>query len=305
MTTRRICLILVALSSATIAAQQPAPAAESAVVTSSIDVDGVALRVRSSFARGTRAPGPVVVFETGAGIPVETWDAILEKVAVFAPVVAYDRSGTGKSPWDGESPTPQHANQRLKKLLDALGVPSPIILVGHSWGGALARYFAGEYPQMVSAILYIDPTDVTTTEAMWQQMFASFGATTKDLDAFFAVMDTSTRDLPPPVRAEALMMMNLLRTRTVEERGLKPAPNLPASVLLASRITPLPKGMVPFDGDAYVKALQSARVISLRSWAHGSGRYLVVEGAGHFVYRDAPDVVINEIKHLLGATRAQ
>ena len=57
------------------------------------------------------------------------------------------------------------ANQRLKKLLESLGVPSPFVLVGHSWGGALARYFAGEYPQLLQAILYIDPTDVTMTEA--------------------------------------------------------------------------------------------------------------------------------------------
>ena len=87
---------------------------------------------------------PVVVFESGAGMPLETWDPILEKVAAFAPVVAYDRSGTGQSPWDGQPPTPQRANQRLKRLLELLGVPSPFVLVGHSWGGALARYFAGD-----------------------------------------------------------------------------------------------------------------------------------------------------------------
>jgi pimeloyl-ACP methyl ester carboxylesterase len=219
--------------------------------------------------------------------------------------VAYDRSGTGQSPWDGQSPTPQRANQRLKTLLESLKVPSPFILVGHSWGGALARYFAGEYPQMVKAILYIDPTDVTMTEPMWQQMFVSFGATAKDLEAFFAVMDSSTRSQPDAIRAEALMMMELLRSRTLEERHLKPAPRIPSSVLLASRVAPLPKGMLPFDGDAYARALQNARVNGLRAWTQGSGRYLVVDGTGHFVHRDAPDVVIKEIQRLIDGTRAQ
>lgn len=299
MTTVRISLILVSLGIVTLAARQ------TALVTSSIEIDGVALHVRSSLAKKTDAPVPVVVFESGAGMPLETWEPILEKVAAFAPVVAYDRSGTGQSPWDGQSPTPQRANQRLKKLLESLGVTSPFILVGHSWGGALARYFAAEYPQMVTAILYIDPTDVTMTEPMWQQMFASFGATAKDFDAFFATMDTSTRSAPAAVRAEALVMMDLLRTRTLEARQLKPAPNIPSSVLLASRVASLPKGMVPFDGDAYVRALQNARVNGLRQWVQGSGRYLVVDGAGHFVYRDAPDVVIKEIQRLIAGTRAQ
>lgn len=303
MTTVRISLILVSLSIVMLAAQQTVPSSQQGLVTSSTEIDGVALRVRSSLAKSTGAPGPVVVFESGAGMPLETWDPILERVAAFAPVVAYDRSGTGQSPWDGQSPTPQRANQRLKKLLESLGVPSPFILVGHSWGGALARYFAGEYPQMVQAILYIDPTDVTMTEAMWQQMFASFGATAKDLDAFFAVMDTSTRSAPTAVRAEVMVMADLLRTRKLEERDLKPAPNIPTSVLLASRVASLPKGMVTFDGDAYVRALQNARVNGLRQWARGSGRYLVVDGAGHFVHRDAPDVVVKEIQRLIDGTR--
>ena len=241
----------------------------------------------------------MVVFESGAGIPLDSWDAILEKVSAFATVVAYDRPGTGQSPWKDHSLTPQSATQRLKKLLDALNVTEPVILVGHSWGGALARYFAGEYPQMVKGVLYIDPTDIFMTEPMWQQMFASFGATAKDLDAFFAMMDSSTTNLPPAIRAESLMMMQLLRTPTVEQRAIKPAPKVPSSVLMAGRIASLPKGMVPFDGAAYAKALQTTRVEALRSWAANGGRYLVVDGAGHFVYRDAPDVVVKEISSLV------
>jgi pimeloyl-ACP methyl ester carboxylesterase len=305
MTTIRTTLILASLGIVALAAQQNPPASQPTLVTFSTEIDGVAVRVRSSLAPGTEARVPVVVFESGAGMPLETWDPILEKVAAFATVVAYDRSGTGQSPWDGQPPTPQRINQRLRKLLETLRVPAPFILVGHSWGGAMARYFAGEYPQMVKAILYIDPTDVTMTEPMWQALFESFGATAKDMEAFFAVMDTSTRKMPGAVRAEALVMMDLLRTRTVEERQLKPAPSVPSSVLLASRVVALPKGMVPFDGAAYAKALQNARVIGLRQWTHGSGRYLVVEGAGHFVHRDAPDVVVNEIKSLIDGSRAR
>jgi pimeloyl-ACP methyl ester carboxylesterase len=272
---------------------------QSVLVTSILDVDGVAVRVRSSLATRPDPQAPVVVFESGGGIPLETWDPILDKVAAFAPVLAYDRSGTGQTPWDGQPPTPQRTNQRLKKLLDTLKASSPIILVGHSWGGALARYFAGEYPQMVSAILYIDPTDVTMVEPQWQQMFKSFGASPKDLDAFLTAMEGTLKNAPPAVGAEASMILDLMRTKSVENLHLKPMPKIPASVLLASRVPPIPKGMVPFDSDAYGKALHSTRAERLRSWAHDGGRYTVVEGTGHFVHRDAPDVVITEIQSLI------
>jgi pimeloyl-ACP methyl ester carboxylesterase len=303
MTTFRLIPILFLASMVTLAAQQTTPTTPPTLVTSSIDIDGVALRVRSSLTKSRDGSVPVVVFESGAGMPLETWDPILEKVAAFAPVLAYDRSGTGQSPWDGEPPTPQRVNQRLKKLLVSLAIASPVVLVGHSWGGALGRYFAGEYPQLVKAILYVDPTDVTMTLPVWEQLFASFGATPKDLEAFFSNMETSVKDLPPAVRAESLTLMNVLRTRTIEERQLKPVPKIPSSVLLASRIAPFPKGMVTFDGDAYVKALQNTRVERLREWAHDGGRYAVVDGAGHFVHRDAPEVVIEEIRRLVTGAR--
>lgn len=289
-------MVLIAFNAAASEARQAAPP-QSTMVTTSIQIDGVAVRVRSSLA--PRHGAPVVVFESGASIPLDTWDPLLEKVAALAPVVAYDRPGTGQTPWDNQPFTPQRANERLRKLLDALKVTSPIVLVGHSWGGALSRYFVAEYPQMVKAVLYIDPTDVTMTEPMWEQMFASFGASPQDLNAFFKVMDTSTTSLPAAVRAESLAMMELLRTRTLEERRLKPAPAIPSSVILAGRIAPLPKGMVPFDGEAYSRALQSTRVTGLRSWARAGGQYVVVDGAGHFVYRDAPDVVFKEIQRLV------
>lgn len=276
---------------------------QSVLVTSTIDVAGVGVRVRSSLATGRDPQAPVVVFESGGGIPLETWDPILDKVAAFAPVLAYDRSGTGQTPWDGQPPTPQRTNQRLKQLLDTLKVSSPIVLVGHSWGGALARYFAGEYPHMVSAILYIDPTDVTMVEPQWQLMFASFGAAPKDLDAFVTAMAATLKSAPPAAGAEASIILDLMRTKSVDDLHLKPMPRIPASVLLASRIPPIPKGMIPFDSEAYGKALHNTRADRLRSWAHDGGRYAIVEGTGHFVHRDAPDVVITEIQTLIASHR--
>jgi pimeloyl-ACP methyl ester carboxylesterase len=129
------------------------------MTTTALDVDGLSMRVRAAALAG-RKPGQVaVLFESRGSTPLETWDPVLSAVATFAPVVAYDRAGTGQSTWDSLPPTPERVAARLRRLLDVLGVPPPYVLVGHSWGGVLIRYFGGSFPRDISGMVYIDPTD--------------------------------------------------------------------------------------------------------------------------------------------------
>ncbi len=45
--------------------------------------------------------------------------------------------------------------QRLHALLEALGIPPPYILVGHSMGGAYIRLFTALYPREVAGLIFI------------------------------------------------------------------------------------------------------------------------------------------------------
>jgi pimeloyl-ACP methyl ester carboxylesterase len=153
-------------------------AAESAppLMTRLVDVDGIAIRVRTAGFDNRKPGQPAIVFESGASAPLETWDSVLPAVALFAPVVAYDRAGTGESAWDGLPPTPDRVATRLNRLLSTIAVHPPYVLVGHSWGGALVRYFAGQHPRDLVGVLYIDPTDTTLTRADLIALFESIGA---------------------------------------------------------------------------------------------------------------------------------
>ena len=158
------------------AAAQPAVAEAVAAQTQMLKLDDVALRVRTAGLDRRRAGQAVVVFESGGGSALETWDTIFAEVAKLAPVLAYDRSGTGKSAWDSHPPTPERVTARLQRLLAALKVNPPYVLVGHSWGGALIRYFAGAAPNDVVALAYLDPTDITQSPADEKAIFESIGA---------------------------------------------------------------------------------------------------------------------------------
>jgi pimeloyl-ACP methyl ester carboxylesterase len=127
-----------------------------------IELDGRAVRVQTIGLQDRRPGAPVIVFEAGASNALEIWGGIVSQVASMAPVVAYDRAGLGRSEWDGTNPTPRHVADRLRRVLQQIGAGPPYVLVGFSWGGMLARYFAGYYPADVVGLVLVDPSPMVT-----------------------------------------------------------------------------------------------------------------------------------------------
>jgi pimeloyl-ACP methyl ester carboxylesterase len=147
-----------ALSSGALHAQQ----VSSVRGVQSVELDGRVVRVQTLGLDARREGTPVVVFEAGATNSLEVWGDIVSQVAAFAPIVAYDRAGLGRSEWDGATPTPRHVANRLDRLLRKMGAGPPYVLVGYSWGGILARYFAGYHPRDVAGLVLVDPAPIVT-----------------------------------------------------------------------------------------------------------------------------------------------
>ncbi|WFE98672.1 alpha/beta hydrolase [Micromonospora sp. WMMD964] len=119
-----------------------------------VDIGGRTLRVHTTGLG--EQPGPTVVFESGMATPLELWAWIQEGVAGFAPTVAYDRAGIGRSA-PGELPrTAERTTDDLEALLDAVGARPPYVLVAHSYGGLLVRHFAERHPEQVAGLVLAD-----------------------------------------------------------------------------------------------------------------------------------------------------
>lgn len=110
---------------------------------------------------GLRCAGtgtPVVVFESGLGADSQTWSDVQPAVAKFTRACSYDREGHGSSS-PALFPRDQHTMAtQLHALLTTAREPGPFVLVGHSMGAAIVRWFLDDHPAEVAGLVLVDPT---------------------------------------------------------------------------------------------------------------------------------------------------
>jgi len=100
---------------------------------------------------------PTVVFEADLDqYGSLSWVPVQESIGELTRACSYDRAGIlwsepGPLPRDGET-----IARELSTVLDAAGEEGPYILVGHAFGGAYIRIFAGEYPDDVCGMVLIE-----------------------------------------------------------------------------------------------------------------------------------------------------
>ncbi len=116
-----------------------------------VDVGGFRLH---AIVRGQGTP--IVLFEPALGGFALQYAYLQSEVSAFTQVVAYDRAGQGWSDCSPNPRTPANLAGELKALLGKLDLQPPYVLVGHSFGGLLARIYAGFHPEEVAGIVLIN-----------------------------------------------------------------------------------------------------------------------------------------------------
>ena len=100
---------------------------------------------------------PTVVFEADLDqYGSLSWDPVQKEVSKLTRACSYDRAGIlwskpGPRPRDGETIAAE-----LKTLLENAGEEGPYLLVGHGFGGAYLRIFAGKNPEDVAGMVLVE-----------------------------------------------------------------------------------------------------------------------------------------------------
>lgn len=192
---------------------------------------------------------PPVVFESGLGLSRLLWANVAHLLAKAGyRTISYDRSGLGLSPAATERSL-EALVADLEQVVQTYA-PQGAIIVGHSYGGILARTLTARQPQLVKALVLVDPSS--------EFVGAQIGPLGKRLEAFFDSAITFSRNLKLlptflmaagykhlPVRLQQKVRVEdvsdtSLRTRRQENEGYYPA-------LAKLRESPLPHPQVPVE----------------------------------------------------------
>jgi pimeloyl-ACP methyl ester carboxylesterase len=105
---------------------------------------------------GTGAPGPTLVLLNGSSASLEQWSEVQAALSPLAPVLSYDRGGTGFSDAAGAHDANAGAEE-LDELLRSPGIKAPFVLVSFSSSAPLATVFAAKHLDVIKGIVFVDP----------------------------------------------------------------------------------------------------------------------------------------------------
>lgn len=114
-----------------------------------VEVDGLPVHV---LEKGTGA-GPPVILIHGASVNLRDWSfSLMDRLSRNRRVIAMDRPGFGYSARGAGAWPPARQAAHLRKAALGMGVRNPIV-VGHSWGGAVALAWALDFPDDVAGVV--------------------------------------------------------------------------------------------------------------------------------------------------------
>ncbi|ADW70833.1 alpha/beta fold hydrolase [Granulicella tundricola] len=276
--------------------------------------------------------GPSVIFESGIGSTSQNWARIQESVSEFAHTVSYDRLGLGWSTPAVSERIPSMVVQELRAMLQAAGIAPPYLLVGHSFGGLVVRYFAAEYPDEVIGVVLVDamrtdewpPVDESQRKLLdrgvqltqWAVPIAYSGLARLTTMSFLHrsgrftnlfTRVTGGRDVLERVTSELNKMPSAVwpivaahwsnpayfRGMTAHIKGV------PATVAEMLEATPIVGMPVVLLTPGHPKAISDTdlRKIGL------DAEQLIAEKSGHWVHLDEPELVIEQIREMITVVR--
>ena len=211
--------------------------------------------------------------------------AVFPQVSKFTRVCAYDRPGTVRNDNTVTDSTPvvqpttaQQGVADLHALLNAAKEPRPYVLVGHSWGGLIARLFASTYPDEVVGLVLVDPASEFLKTSLTPEQWATYIKATKKL------IESKSLEAPDHTRTLDLLY------------GTPGVPPMPIVVLTSDKRFDFGAG-----GPETWGAWRSAhdRLAKLLNAKHIRDTH-----SGHAIQMEQPQLVVDAIREVVEAVRS-
>ncbi|MFD0279141.1 alpha/beta fold hydrolase [Kitasatospora sp. NPDC127111] len=177
-----------------------------------VRIGGTPLHVR------TEGSGPACLLTGGLGGSWFDWDLVVPFLAPFRTVVRFDRPGYGLSapePAGRSGPTLAGEVERIRGVLDALGLHEPCTVAGHSLAGFHVEAFARLHPDRTAGLVLLDGSTETAPRPLPAPGLRDLAART--------VAGAATAVAVPYLLGPAVRRL-VARATTVRREDLAPAP---------------------------------------------------------------------------------
>ena len=229
---------------------------------------------------------PAVVFVAGFGTDLTTFRAVQKGVSEFTQTLSYDRAGLGRSEQIDSERSLANITSELHILLAQENIAPPYILVGHSYGGHMVRYFAHEYPEETAGLILIDATPEWQDEEIKKHLSDhekfQFDSLRKQWEASNELWTPGQREESKQFQASQEIMQKL-----------KMPDNIPLTVLTATNMPP--------SQFAFLRGATDAKVYLHKQWLQDAPqiKHIITNKSGHHIHADEPKLVIREIRDMM------
>ena len=282
-----------------------------------------------------------MVFDAALGASSLSWSFVHPQIAQFTRACVYDRAGFG---WSDGGPMPRTAGRiadELHLLLQRAEVPPPFVLVGHSFGGLVARLFAARHREDVAGLILVEPAipEEWGTPSAERQRLIERGARLCRVGAVTArlgiarVVAWLARAGAPGAAWGLVSAVSRGGLRRQDEGILAPIWKLPPEVraTLGARWTQ-PKFFEALGSQIATVCESAAEVQREASSSYGNlpltvvsargsgesrlaadaalsrlstqGRHVLADESGHWVPLDAPAVVVDAVREMVTHVRS-
>lgn len=236
---------------------------------------------------------------TQTAYPVPSSPSVFRGVSRFTHVCIFDRPGTIRysdpvalttrsTPVPMPRQLPDVASD-TEKLLNAAGIETPIVIVGHSMGGLFSRYFAQTHRKQVAGMVLVD-------------------AFAPDIKPLFGSTWPRYREiLNFPPGAEALTSQPGWETLDVDGairdvRRARPLKRMPLAVMSKTEPFTVPPGFSKLITDTLIRVwpITQRRLVALEPQTP----HVIATGSDHYVQWHDPDLTTSTIKLVFDRVRA-
>jgi hypothetical protein len=228
---------------------------------------------------------PTVIIEQGLNCKTYAYHDLAERLSKITRVISYDHAGIGQSTPNSNPRTLPYYVKELKALIEYKHLKPPYILVGHSLGGHIIRYYAYLYPDEVAGLVLVDHPHED-----WFQYIRTH-LPKKNLEKFNNFWNPQTSDY----NGVGLMELSEYESNCDSIRGKKIPSNIPVRMYTGTKWGGWAKYFGYRKEDMKVWAeLQSSLLIGVKD-----AKQVISSRADHLFYISNPRKVVSGVKDLI------